>query len=300
MKDKFDEIDEVKDKEKEDKMTKIKNGSHLSRMISISEPKWMIFYAVLVSILMGAVMPFFGIFIGRMLFVLQPIDSSPANLDDIRKQSDINCLIMFCLSVGAFFFTFNQLISFGTISENVTLKMRIDLYTSILAKNIGWFDDKDNTPGILSSTMATEAQTVNGVVAGGLATSLQAFFSVMTGVVLGFYFNWKVSLVCLGCVPFMILGGIMNAKFQQGMSQDTDEAMKDANVLAGDSIINYRTVASFANEDQILSDYDAMLQGPVNIATKKCHVMGVTFGFSQFVQYGVYAIMFYASALFLR
>ncbi len=178
--------------------------------------------------------------------------------------------------------------------------MRIDLYTSLLAKNIGWFDDKDHTPGVLSSTMATEAQTVNGVVGGGLASSLQAFFSVMTGVVLGFYFNWKVSLVCLGCVPFMILGGIMNAKFQQGMSQDSDEAMKDANMLAGDSIINYRTVASFANEDQILSDYDAMLQGPVNVATKKCHVMGLTFGFSQFVQYGVYAIMFYASALFLR
>lgn len=96
--------------------------------------------------------------------------------------------------------------------------MRMDLYVSILAKNIGWFDHKDHTPGVLSSTMATEAQTVNGVVTGGLASSLQAFFSVITGVVLGFIFNWKVSLVCLGCVPFMILGGIMNAKFQQGMS----------------------------------------------------------------------------------
>jgi hypothetical protein len=50
--------------------------------------------------------------------------------------------------------------------------MRMDLYTSILAKNVGWFDDKDHTPGVLSSTMATEAQTVNGVVSGGLASSL--------------------------------------------------------------------------------------------------------------------------------
>lgn len=47
----------------------------------------------------------------------------------------------------------------------------------------------------------------------------------------------------------MVIGGAMNAKFQQGMSQDSDAAMKDANALAGDSIINYRTVASFANED---------------------------------------------------
>lgn len=91
--------------------------------------------------------------------------------------------------------------------------MRKSLYQSILKKHIGWFDDKENTPGVLSSTMATEAQTINGVVAGGLATSLQAFFSVLAGIGIGFYFNWKLSLVCLGCVPFMILGGIMNAKF---------------------------------------------------------------------------------------
>jgi len=64
---------------------------------------------------------------------------------------------MFCLSVGAFFFTFNQILVFGAIGENVTLKMRMDLYVSILAKNIGWFDHKNHTPGVLSSTMATEA-----------------------------------------------------------------------------------------------------------------------------------------------
>jgi ABC-type multidrug transport system fused ATPase/permease subunit len=61
--------------------------------------------------------------------------------------------------------------------------------------------------------MATEAQTINGVIAGGLATSLQSLFAVFGGIAIGFYFNWKVSLVCLGCVPFMIIGGAMNAKF---------------------------------------------------------------------------------------
>jgi hypothetical protein len=64
---------------------------------------------------------------------------------------------MLCLSIGALVFTFCQISSFGVLSENVTLKMRMDLYKSILSKNIGWFDEKENTPGQLSSTMATEA-----------------------------------------------------------------------------------------------------------------------------------------------
>jgi ABC-type transport system involved in Fe-S cluster assembly fused permease/ATPase subunit len=47
----------------------------------------------------------------------------------------------------------------------------------------------------------------------------------------------------------MILAWVMNMKFQSGMSSDSDAKMKEANILAGDAIINYRTVASFANED---------------------------------------------------
>ena len=78
-------------------------------------------------------------------------------MSDVRKDSDLRCLGLFLLCVGAFTFGFIQITSFGVIGENVTLIMRKALYSSILSKNIGWFDLKDNSPGQLSSTMATEA-----------------------------------------------------------------------------------------------------------------------------------------------
>ena len=64
------------------------------------------------------------------------------------------------------------------------------------------------------------------------------------------------------------------------MSSDTDKAMKEANLLAGDSIMSYRTVASFANEDQIINDFSRLLDGPVSVAIRKSHIMGFVFGFS--------------------
>ncbi len=129
----------------------------------------------------------------------------------------------------------------------MTLKVRRQLYSGILSKHMGWFDSKDNAPGVLSATMASDTQTVNGVSAEGLASSLEGGFAILVGVVIGFSYNWQISLVCLGCVPFMVFANIMNIKFQAGMSSDSDG--KEANLLAGDSILNYRTVASFANED---------------------------------------------------
>ena len=74
---------------------------------------------------------------------------------------------------------------------------------------------------------------IERVSAEGLASTLEGMFAVLTGVVVGFIYNWKMSVVCLACVPFMILGSIMNIKFQSGMSSDTDAAAKDATLLAG-------------------------------------------------------------------
>lgn len=70
-------------------------------------------------------------------------------------------------------------------------------------------------------------------------------------------------------------------------------------MLAGDALSNYKTVVSFAREDQIVSDYERMLEQPVAIAKRMGHVIGLTFGFSQFTQYAVFATLFYFGAVFI-
>ena len=61
--------------------------------------------------------------------------------------------------------------------------------------------------------MSNEAQTINGLIVGGLASTFQAFFSVTTGIVIGFIYHSNMAYWCLPFLPFMMLGGIMMAKF---------------------------------------------------------------------------------------
>ena len=60
-------------------------------------------------------------------------------------------------------------------------------------------------------------------------------------------------------------------------------AYKEANLLAGDAILNYRTVASFGHDDKIIRKYDDMIDAPVRASIKKAQMIGISFGFSQFV-----------------
>lgn len=175
----------------------------------MSEPKINIIIGVVVSMMQGLIMPWFGILLSKMLFVLNNFYLP----ESVRDDSDKYCLHMFIAALIAFCTGFTQKFCFGVIGENVTLKIRQSLYSSILQKHIGFFDDKENAPGVISASMASDAQIINGVSAEGLASSMEAGFATLGGIVIGFIYNWKISLVCLACTPFMILGGLMNAKF---------------------------------------------------------------------------------------
>ena len=64
------------------------------------------------------------------------------------------------------------------------------------------------------------------------------------------------------------------------MSNVDESAYKDASLLAGDAISNYRTVASFAHDELIVKQYDLFLDGPTKRALKFVHFIGLAFGFS--------------------
>ena len=184
------------------------------------------------------------------------------------------------------------------IGENITINMRDKLYGAFIKKSIGWFDDRENAPGVLNSVLASDVQALNGASTEGMAVILESTFAMVTGIVLGFCFNWKISLVALGCVPFMVLGGAINSKFQAGYSTIDEEAYKDANLLAGDSILNYRTVASLAHDIVLVKQYDFLIEGPIKTAFKKAQCIGFWFGFSQFIQNAVFALLYWAGAMF--
>lgn len=64
--------------------------------------------------------------------------------------------------------------------------------------------------------------------------------------------------------------------------------------------MNYRTVASFANEEKLLNDFKVLLEGPKAKTIKNAHCIAIIYGLSQFAIYGQIALLFYAGAYILK
>ena len=109
-------------------------------------------------------------------------------------------------------------------------------------KHIGWFDQKENTTSVLTSAMSEDSHILNGIGTESIGPALEGGFALITGILIGFVMCWQEALVCLAVSPFLIAGNAMQGKLQKGLSQKKNEIMKDANLLCGDAITNFKTV----------------------------------------------------------
>ena len=75
--------------------------------------------------------------------------------------------------------------------------------------------------------------------------------------------SWRLALVTLGCVLFLMLGGTLNDKMNKGYQEIDEKQYKDANLLTGDAILNYRNSCKLATDKALVKTYQNYIAGPV-------------------------------------
>ena len=134
---------------------------------------------------------------------------------------------------------------------------------------------------------------------------------MITGIVLALCFQWQVALVAIGVAPLMMIGASIQAKQNMkggkeavkraaGVANDSELNFKDANILISDSVTHYLTVASFGYQDRIVEKFTQKLEMPLKKGIVKAHVGGILFGFSQFITFVTYCILFWSAAAMMR
>ena len=90
------------------------------------------------------------------------------NLPTVSDDTVLDRALPWCglMLLGAIVIFFSKSIAgilLTKVSENITGGVRKDLYKSIIHKDIGWHDNRDNSAGIMTGTLASDVQLLNGV-----------------------------------------------------------------------------------------------------------------------------------------
>jgi len=117
-----------------------------------------------------------------------------------------------------------------------------------MMKHIGWFDNKNRAPGILTKTLIEDITQVNGLTTDTIGIIIEAILGLVLSCAVIYFICVPLALVVTFASPFMVLGGLGISKLQFS-TKSTDDAYKQANSLLSDLIINYRTVISLGEKN---------------------------------------------------
>ncbi|KAL4636195.1 bile salt export pump-like isoform X2 [Arapaima gigas] len=286
----FNKIEDEKENEKdsEDCAGEVVEAAPVARILKYNRPEWP--YMLLGSLgaaVNGSLNPIYAILFSQILGAF-----STGEMDEQRSQINGICILFIIVAVVSFFSQFLQSYAFGKSGELLTRRLRKLGFQAILKQEIGWFDNPKNSPGALTTRLATDASMVQGATGSQIGMIVSSLTNIGASLIIAFYFSWKLSLLVICFLPFIGLSGAFQAKMLTGFANEDKKALEKAGQVSSEALSNIRTIAGLAKERVFVDLYEEQLEAPYRAAKKKAIVYGICFGFAQCVIFMAYAASF--------
>uniref|UniRef100_A0A8C4NQZ3 Bile salt export pump n=1 Tax=Dicentrarchus labrax TaxID=13489 RepID=A0A8C4NQZ3_DICLA len=251
----------------------------VTRILKYNIPEWpYMLFGSFGAAINGGVNPVYSLLFSQILATFSVTDPVAQ-----RKEIDGICLFFVMVGVVSFFTQMLQSYAFSKSGELLTRRLRRLGFHAMLGQEIGWFDDHRNSPGALTTRLATDASQVQGATGSQIGMIVNSLTNIGVAVLMSFYFSWKLTLLILCFLPFIALSGGFQAKMLTGFAKEDKQAMETAGRISGEALNNIRTIAGLGKERSFVDMYDAQLDAPYQAALKKANVYGACYGFAQCV-----------------
>nr|XP_020450391.1 bile salt export pump-like isoform X2 [Monopterus albus]XP_020450392.1 bile salt export pump-like isoform X2 [Monopterus albus] len=260
----------------------------VARILKYNQPEWP--YMLLGSLgaaINGSVNPIYALLFSQILGTFAIDD-----LDNQRDQINGICVLFCIVAVTSFISQFLQGYAFAMSGELLTRRLRKVGFQAMLKQEIGWFDDPSNSPGALTTRLATDASMIRGATGSQIGMVVNSLTNIGASFIIAFYFSWKLTLVIMCFLPLIGLSGVFQAKMLTGFANEDKKSMEAAGQVSSEALTNIRTIAGLAKESSFVESYEQKLELPYKYGKKRAKIYGLCFGFAQCVIFMAYAASF--------
>ncbi|CAF1420960.1 unnamed protein product [Rotaria sordida] len=278
----------VDDDAVEEEDTEEKKPSAMLKMLLMNKPEWIfIVFGCIACVCNGGSQPAFGVILSKLTAVFQECDK------EVQKDRVLLYILLFIgLGIIMLFAMSLQSFLFACSGEALTKRLRSKAFHAILRQEIAYFDNPDNNTGALCTRLATEASAVQGASGIRIGVMLQNLAALGTGILISFVFAWQLTLLVLGFVPLLIVGGFLQNYLMTGFASKDKKTFEKAGKITVESIQNIRTVVQLTKEDYFYEQYCSLLEIPYRASIRRAHLFGLFFSLSNSVMYFCLAALF--------
>ncbi|XP_061185952.1 ATP-dependent translocase ABCB1-like isoform X2 [Saccostrea echinata] len=199
---------------------------------------------------------------------------------------------------GVLIFGYGQLACWVTAAERQTHRIRIAFFRNIMRQEISWFDTHDS--GELNTRLSGDVNKIQTGIGDKMGIFFQWFSSFLTGVVIGFVYGWKLTLVILAFSPLIVIAALIQDKLITAASSKGLDAYAKAGAVADEVLGAIRTVVAFGGQDKECDRYNKHLSDAKKTGIRKGLTVGFSMGLIYFIIFSVYGFGFWYGAKLVR
>ncbi|KAL6737806.1 hypothetical protein Aduo_011419 [Ancylostoma duodenale] len=146
-------------------------------------------------------------------------------------------------------------------------KMKLDLFKSLVNKDIAFFDAHPS--GKLVSRLTDDCDTASGAVANNLTTFIQNVVLALSSLTFILFYSWRLTVLALITSPLSYIIFEVYGNFHSELSKSTREQTSKLTEIATDVLSTMRTVRSFACERREIKRFSDTLDKTLNCEMKR-------------------------------
>ncbi|PON42312.1 ABC transporter [Parasponia andersonii] len=259
------------------------------RLLKMNAPEWkQAILGCLGAAGFGAIQPIHAYCLGTVISVYFLKDSSA-----IKSEIRIYCYTFLILTGSSFITNLLQHYNFALMGERLTKRVREKMLGQMLAFEIGWFDQDENTSAAICARLANEASMVRSLISDRMSLLVQVFFSASLAFVFGLIVTWRVAIVMIAMQPLLVGSFYLKSVLMKSMSRKAQKAQSKGSQLASEAAINHRTITVFSSQKRILDLFALSMEGPKKENIKQSWFSGFGLFTSQFLTTAAIALTFW-------
>lgn len=161
----------------------------------------------------------------------------------------------------------------------MAVRLRLGVYDNILRQDASYFDKARHSTGKLTSRLDTDANAVKAAIDQRLAQVLQGMVSLVGGIIIAFYFSWKMAPIgIITAIVLVVLQLSVTNYLKRRGARDAQIAEEAARIVT-ESIVNVRTVQALTRQRFM---FDSFAE-----ASRKPHRRAIIRGFWEALNYAL-------------
>jgi ABC-type multidrug transport system fused ATPase/permease subunit len=261
----------------------------------LSDHKCDVSIGCVAAFIAGSINPLSGFVLARAINALTAIDR-----DTVRDDGRFYSLMFLVIAAGNGICTFLKIWKLETIGSVITTKLRKQIVEKYLQLHIGFFDEDENAPGALLTRLSIDTTQLNSLVLSVVGDFVGTLGTAIVGLILSFIFSWRLTLISICFLPFIIYAQVIVNKTRRGGRDDDKKIDIEAGSILSECVTNTKTIYSFNFQEPAIKMYLDILE-----ETKKKYLpdslfRGFLMGIGTFAMYACNATVFHYSGIFIK